>query len=81
MMWLHGLKKMEGMHAFPPSECILTYRSCKAFGNHYRVFEDNYLVGFTTFDVGIVCIVAHESRCSSANRNVWEECMSHVKFI
>jgi hypothetical protein len=67
--------------AFPPSPQILSFRSCKAYGNHFRVVVGDEDTGHTTFDSGIALIAEQGSRTSTADTNVKEAVLSYVGVL
>ena len=52
--------------AFPPSPKIICFRSCKTYGNHFRIVASDEDTGHTTFDSGIALIAEQGSRTRNA---------------
>ena len=79
----------EGLHvddmavdlAFPPDSHILTFRSCIAFGYHYRAAESDTAEGFRTYDCGIALTCTQACRSSRADGNVVEATLSYVGIL
>ena len=67
--------------AFPPYSNILTFRSCTAFGYHYRAAESDTAEGFRTYDCGIALTCTQACRSSRADGNVVEATLSYVGIL
>ena len=67
--------------AFPPDSNILTFRSCTAFGYHYRAAESDSAEGFRTYDCGIALTCTQTCRSSRADVNVVEATLSYVGIL
>ena len=67
--------------AFPPDSHILTFRSCFAFGYHFRAAESDTAEGFRTYDSGIALTCTQACRSSRADGNVVEATLSYVGIL
>ena len=67
--------------AFPPDSQILTFRSCTAFGYHYRATETDTSDGFKTYDSGIALTCVQTCRSSRADGKVVEATLSYVGVL
>ena len=72
---------MAAVLAFPPDAHILTFRSCTAFGYHYRAAETDTAEGFKTYDSGIALTCKQACRSSRADGNVVEATLSYVGVL
>jgi hypothetical protein len=72
---------MAAVLAFPPESHILTFRSCTAFGYHYRAAESDTAEGFKTYDSGIALTCTQACRSSRADGNIVEATLSYVGVL
>ena len=72
---------MASVLAFPPDSQILTFRSCTAFGYHYRAAESDTAEGFKTYDSGIALTCKQACRSSRVDGNVVEATLSYVGIL
>ena len=72
---------MASVLAFPPDPHVLTFRSCTAFGYHYRATETDTSDGFKTYDSGIALTCLQTCRSSRANGHVVEATLSYVGVL
>ena len=67
--------------AFPPDSHILTFRSCYAYGYHFRAAESDTAEGFRTYDCGIALTCTQACRSSRADGNAVEATLSYVGIL
>lgn len=72
---------MANVLAFPPDARILTFRSCMAFGYHFRAAESDTAEGFKTYDSGIALTCNQACRSSRADGNIVEATLSYVGVL
>ena len=67
--------------AFPPYSHILTFKSCIAYGYHFRAAESDTAEGFKTFDSGVALTCTQACRSCKADGNVVEATLSYVGIL